>query len=176
MAIVAMGSNVDPDRHLLEAVEALAAVGQVREISTAYENPAVDRPGQSDFVNAAVWLDTRFLPRDLCQRLRTLEIRLGRTASMDKCSRRTIDLDLCLWGSRVDENPDHPIPDPDLLTRGYLAAIVSELIPNFQHPITGEPMAQSASRLAPSTTLTPRMSLTSSMRRAALRSGRKVNV
>lgn len=175
MAIVAMGSNIEPARHLLEAVEALAAVGEVREVSMAYRNPAVDRPGHPDFVNVAVWLETHFRPRNLCERLRALERHLGRTNAMGKFSPRTIDLDLCLWGSRVDENPDHPIPDPDLITRAYLATTVSELIPDFPHPVTGEPLAQIASRLAPSATLIPQPNLAKAMRRAAARSARTID-
>lgn len=173
--MVAMGSNLEPDRHLLKAVEALAAVGEVKQVSTAYENPAVDRPGQPDFVNAAVWLETEVPPRDLWGQLRVLERELGRTASMGKFAPRTIDLDLCLWGAHIDDNPDHPVPDPDLLTRGYLAATVSELIPDFLHPITGESMAQIAKRLAPATDLTPRPDLTEAMRLAAERSGRPID-
>jgi 2-amino-4-hydroxy-6-hydroxymethyldihydropteridine diphosphokinase len=167
MAIIALGSNVEAERHLPLAVAALAELGIVRQVSTAYENPAFGPPGQPDFLNAAVWLDTDEAPALLRQHLHAIEDTLGRQREDDRYAPRKIDLDLCLWDRRVDAGPDHPLPDPDLIKRAYLAATVAELIPDFVHPVTNEAIRAIAERLAPGADLRPRHTVTADMRRAA---------
>lgn len=166
MAIIALGSNVNGEHYLPLAVKALAELGRVHKVSTAYENPAVGPPGQPDFLNAAVWLETEGTPDSLRQHLHDIELRLGRQRSTERYAPRTVDLDLCLWDGQVDNRPDHLLPDPDLLTRAYLAVIVAELVPELDHPVTGEPMQAIADRLAPGADLRPRPDLTAEMRRA----------
>jgi 2-amino-4-hydroxy-6-hydroxymethyldihydropteridine diphosphokinase len=166
MAIIALGSNVDPEVNLPLAVEALSALGDVRGVSTAYENSAVGPPGQPDFVNAAVWLETDQAPDDLRRQLHAIERRLRRRPSDDRYAPRTADLDLCLWDQRVDPQSDHPLPDPDLLSRAYLAVVVAELVPNLEHPVTGETMRAIAARLAPGAVLRARPELTIALRKA----------
>lgn len=166
MAIIALGSNVDAESYLPLAVEALTELGRVHKVSTAYENPAVGPPGQPDFLNAAVWLQTDEEPDVLRRHLHEIESRLGRERQSDRYAPRTVDLDLCLWDRRVDARSDHPLPDPDLLTRAYLAAVVAELLPDFEHPETGETMRAIAERLAPGADLRPRPGVTAEMRRA----------
>jgi len=169
MAIIALGSNVDAEHYLPLAVEALTELGQVRKVSTAYENPAVGPPGQPDFLNAAVWLETDKGPDSLRQHLHAIELQLGRGRGGDRYAPRTVDLDLCIWDQQVDDRSDHPLPDPDLLTRAYLAAVVAELVPDFVHPATGETMQAIADRLAPGADLRPRPGVTAEMRQAGTR-------
>jgi 7,8-dihydro-6-hydroxymethylpterin-pyrophosphokinase len=44
-------------------------------------------------------------------------------------------------------DPEFPLPDPDILTRGHLAVPLAELAPDFCHPITGEALGAIAARL-----------------------------
>jgi 2-amino-4-hydroxy-6-hydroxymethyldihydropteridine diphosphokinase len=166
MAIVGLGSNVQADHFFPLAVKALSELGTIRGISTAYENPAVGPPGQPDFLNAAVWLETDKPPKTLRQHLHQIEDQLGRVRDTDRHAPRTIDLDLCLWDHQVNALPDHPLPDPDLLSRAYLAAVVAELIPTLKHPVTGETMQSIAERLSPGADLRPRTDVTNAMREA----------
>ena len=65
------------------------------------------------------------------------------------------DLDLCLFGSRI-ESGSVTLPDPDLLEHAYTAAPIAELDPDFRHPVTGEPMGDIARRLRKGADLTRR--------------------
>ncbi|MGH2606011.1 MAG: 2-amino-4-hydroxy-6-hydroxymethyldihydropteridine diphosphokinase [Anaerolineales bacterium] len=154
-AFVLLGSNLDPESNLLRAVAGLARLGEIRRVSSVYQSPPVARPGQPDFLNAAVLLETEHDPPALQRALRDLEAELGRVRGSDKHEARTIDLDLCLYGSRIDTG-SMTLPDPDLLEHAYAAAPIAELDPAFRHPVTGEPMGQIARRLREEADLTRR--------------------
>ncbi len=168
-AFVSLGSNIEPERYLPQAVSALRELGRLQAVSAAYQNPAVGQTAQPDFLNAAVLLDTDLSPQVLRRDLSRLESRLGRRRTADKFAPRTIDLDLVLYGSKLLEEAGLHIPDPDLLVRAYLAVSVAELAPDFRHPITGERLAAIASRLAPSARLTLHPDVTRQIRLLAAR-------
>lgn len=152
-ALISLGSNIEPERHLPLAADGMHALGRVLAVSQAYRNPAIGPEGQPPFLNAGVLLDTALAPRLLQRELRRIESRLGRRRTADKFAPRVIDLDLVLYGTLVLEEGSLRLPDPDLLERPYLAVLMAELAPDARHPITGERMAALAARLAPSAKL-----------------------
>jgi len=126
----------------------MAGLGRVTGVSRVYASPAVGPPGQPGFLNAAVLIETEIAPEELRWRLRRIESDLGRVRSDDKYAARPIDLDLVLYDDLVVDVATLRLPDPELLTRGYLAVTVAELSPERRHPLTGETMATIAGRLA----------------------------
>ena len=145
LAFIVLGSNIQPEVHLPAAISQLHSVGQMVAVSRAYLSKPEGGRGQPDFLNAAVLIGVTEEPADVRALLRQIETALGRVRTEDKYSSRTIDLDLVLLGDRVD--PDFPLPDPDILTRGHLAVPLAELAPDFCHPITGEALGTIAARL-----------------------------
>jgi len=155
-AVISLGSNIDPKRHLPEAAARLAELGRVVAASGVYASPAAGPPGQPDFLNAAVLLETEIVPEDLRSRLRRVESDLGRVRTEDRYAPRPIDLDLVLYDDLVVEGSGLRLPDPDLLTRGYLAVTAAEVDPARRHPVTGESLATISGRLVSAARLTAR--------------------
>jgi 2-amino-4-hydroxy-6-hydroxymethyldihydropteridine diphosphokinase len=147
LAFISLGSNIEPEIHLPRAIIALAALGRVVEVSNVYQNPALSSSPQADFLNAAALLETDLQPLEIRRILRGIEAVLGRVRSEDKYAPRTIDLDLCLFGDLEIESENVTLPDPELLSRAYLAIPMAELAPDFPHPVTHEPLAKIAARL-----------------------------
>ena len=114
-------------------------------VSQAYQSKPMGGRSQPDFLNAAVLIDVTQEPVNVRTLLREIETALGRVRTEDKYASRTIDLDLVLLGDLVD--PEFPLPDPAILTRGHLAVPLAELAPDFCHPITGEALGTIAVRL-----------------------------
>lgn len=180
---LSLGSNLEPERHLVEAVRHLQRLGDVLACSRAWQSPPADGSQQPDYLNAAVLLATELDASELYERrLPAIEAALGRRRDpTDRYAPRTIDIDLSLFDRSVFAReprcgrlipvppPEHAgesamrapfpriaphidpfsvkIPDPDILTRPFVAIPLAELAPSLIHPITGEPLATIAARL-----------------------------
>jgi len=146
-AYISLGSNIEPELNLLRAARALKSFGTLLATSRVYRNPAIAGEPQPEYLNAAVLLLTDREPEALRQELRTIETDLGRVRTADKFAPRTIDLDLCLYGSLTLESDELTLPDPDIDTRPYLAVTLAELDPDFVPPGGDESLSAIALRL-----------------------------
>lgn len=148
-AVVLLGSNIEPQQHLRAALEPLQGCGALVALSSIWVSPAAGRPELPDFHNAAVELGTELEAPELRQRLRAIEDDLGRVRHNDRFASRTIDLDLVLFGERVEPAGPPVLPDPDLLCFAHAIIPVAELDPTRLLPGTTETLGEIADRLAP---------------------------
>lgn len=155
-AFISIGSNIEPDKHIVLGFQRLAELGRVLAVSKVYENPAVGPSGQPDFLNAAMLIETNLPLDEVREKLTEIEYELGRTRSDDNYDARTIDLDLCLYSDFVSRSDVVAFPRPDILERAYLAVTLSELDPEYRHPVTDERLADLAARLRPGAKLLER--------------------
>ena len=154
-ALVLLGSNIEPERHLHRAVELLDARCRLLAVSSVYESPPIDREGRVDagqpnYLNAAVLLETE-LPAEQLKRdvLREIEQRLGRQRSEDKYAARTIDLDIVLYNEKTVDQEGRWASDSHLLTRPYLVYPLAEVAPHVRPLAAGQPLAEIAASLPP---------------------------
>ncbi len=148
--LLGLGSNIEPERYLPEALDRIGLLLTVEAISSTYVSAAVASPGSPDFHNAVLSVSTELTPAALkWEVLRPLEAELGRRRSAEKSAPRTIDLDLVMFGSLVLEDPAAGLrlPHPDLLTMAYVAVPAAEIAPQTLHPETGETLQTIARRL-----------------------------
>lgn len=156
LTFIALGSNIEPEVNLPRAAQRLRVIGAMRGVSMVYQNAAIGPSAAPDFLNAAVLIETDLSAPEMRDLLRRIEADLGRVRTADKYASRTIDLDLVLLGAQVISGPQITLPDPDLLSRPYLAVTLAELAPAFVHPVTGETLAAIAERLRAGAELHPR--------------------
>jgi 2-amino-4-hydroxy-6-hydroxymethyldihydropteridine diphosphokinase len=147
--VVSLGSNIDKERNLPEAVRWLSRHCRLLAVSNVYETCPVGLEDQPTFLNAAVLLESELDAAAFrLEILAPLERALHRVRTADKNAPRTIDADLTLFNDAVfDLDADHPIPDPDLLQAAHVAVPVAEIVPDMHHPETGELLAGIAQRL-----------------------------
>lgn len=163
LAILELGSNIEPEANLPRAVSALSEIGNIRAISKAYRTEPFGPPGQPPFVNAALSMETDLEPLALRQRLRQIEADIGRQRGFYKYAPRAIDIDLCLYGQRTLNQERLELPDPDIFERPYLARTIAEIAPDFMHPVAKTSMADIANELDPEHSLEPDPALSESL-------------
>ena len=146
-AFISLGSNVEPEKYLPLAVARLSSVGRLVRVSHVYQNRAIGAEPQPDFLNAAALVLVDHSPDEVRGRLRAIEEALGRARDHDRYAPRTIDLDLCLYGSVVLTTREMELPHPQSTTQAYVAVPLAELEPEFAHPLDGRTLATLAEHL-----------------------------
>ena len=149
-AFLALGSNIDPRRNLSAACAELAGNGVILASSRVWQTVPVGFREQPPFLNAAVLLETPASARALrCDVIPVIESGLQRVRDPDnRNGPRTIDIDIALFNRDVIRVDGCRIPDPDILTRPYLALTLAELDAGYVHPETGATLAEIASTLS----------------------------
>ena len=145
---ISLGSNIEPEHNLPEAIRLLAEHCSLVAISPIYETAPVGTTEQANFLNAAVLLETELSAQRLKREvLQPIEQQLKRVRTADKNAPRTIDLDITLFGNQVLELGTRHLPDPELLRYPHIAQPLADLAPQLRHPETGQTLAEIAQSL-----------------------------
>ena len=144
-AVIAFGSNIEPDKHVPEAIRRLKEIMRVLAISPVYRTPPVGAPGSPPYWNGALLVETDIPPQELHDRvLRGIEASLGRVRTSDPNAPRTIDLDLILYEGETSDDPRLPLPSTDLFGYAHVAIPVADIVPEW--PLNDERVADVAAR------------------------------
>lgn len=162
-AYLSLGSNIRPEINLPAAVELIAKLGRVVRVSRVWQSAPVGDTRQPDFCNAAVLLETALSAEDLCGEggvLRTIESQLGRERDpLNKNAMRTIDIDLSLFNDEAREVQGKSIPDPDIVSRAFVARPLAELDALRRLPRIDRTLAEVAAELDRDGTLRERLDI-----------------
>ncbi|UCC62957.1 MAG: 2-amino-4-hydroxy-6-hydroxymethyldihydropteridine diphosphokinase [Anaerolineae bacterium] len=147
-AFISLGSNIDAEHNLPEAVRRLSVRTRLLAASTVYETQPVGQLDQLNFLNAAVLIETHLTAAELKDRiLAAIEQELGRVRTADKNAPRTIDLDISLFNDQVLEVGNRRIPDPEICQFAHIAQPLANLAPQMRHPETGQTLHEIAQGL-----------------------------
>ena len=140
-AYVGVGANLgDREQTIRRAIEMLAAQPEVDVvgISTLRETEPWGPVQQPPYLNGAVALDTELDPRDLLDLLLDVERSLGRDRATEvRFGPRTLDLDLLVHGSIVQDEPGLTLPHPRLHERRFALEPLADLEPELVVPGRG---------------------------------------
>jgi 2-amino-4-hydroxy-6-hydroxymethyldihydropteridine diphosphokinase len=139
-AYVALGSNLgDSRQHLLDAMEALAALPQtvVTARSRIYRTPPWGVTDQPDFLNAVVALETVLPPHDLLDALLTIERAAGRQRNGERWGPRTLDLDLLHVVGQTINDERLTLPHPHIADRAFVLLPLHDVAPELEIPGRG---------------------------------------
>jgi 2-amino-4-hydroxy-6-hydroxymethyldihydropteridine diphosphokinase len=134
-AFISIGSNIAPEKNVLEALRLLASHVKILKISTVYLTEPLQGKSQPKYYNCVVKIETDIDPHDLkLDVLRPIEEKLGRKRTEDKYASRTIDLDLIAYGDLCITTKELVVPDPEVQERVFLAVPLCEIEPGLQLP------------------------------------------
>jgi 2-amino-4-hydroxy-6-hydroxymethyldihydropteridine diphosphokinase len=131
-AFLGLGSNLgDRWAILRRAVAGLRERDVVVAVSPVYETDPVGGPGGQDrYLNLVVELDTDRQPRQLLALAQALEREAGRRREVH-WGPRTLDVDVLLIGDIRVEEEDLVVPHPNMWTRRFVLAPLSDLAPEL---------------------------------------------
>ena len=121
--VIGLGSNIDPEANLEQAVQELKSRFKVSKRSQWTRTKPIGIQDQPDFYNGALLMETELEQQSLKKELKRIEDILGRDRSLPKFGPRTIDLDILIWNKKV--------VDEDYYERDFLRKGVEEIIPDL---------------------------------------------
>jgi len=151
IAWVGLGGNLGDVRATLAAALRRLEGGAVRvqAVSSLWRTRPLGPADQPDFLNAAARLASGLGPRELLERLKSIEAELGRVAR-PRWRERELDLDLLLaWedGPVVVSATTLRLPHGGLEERAFVLAPLLEVDPLLRHPRDGHRLEEDLARL-----------------------------
>ena len=123
-AYILLGTNIDPEENIIEAIKLLDDRVKIHLVSRFWQSAPFNGSGP-DFLNAVVWISTRLSESELNEQVLTpIENQLGRHRTADKNAPRTIDLDILIF--------DEEILHPSEFSKDYLLVPMNEVRPDLK--------------------------------------------
>jgi 2-amino-4-hydroxy-6-hydroxymethyldihydropteridine diphosphokinase len=147
LAYLALGSNRGGRRRRIEAaLREISRAAPILAVSSFYRTDPVGHADQPFFWNAVAAVRWRGSAARLLALAQDVERRVGRTASF-RNGPREIDVDVLDLGGRRRASPDPVLPHPRLSARRFVLAPLSEIAPEWRHPVSGKSAAKLLARL-----------------------------
>lgn len=122
-AIIALGSNIDPEYNIPYALKVIDEKFTIAEMSEFIYTKPLLYENQADFLNGAVLVYTELSADKIVQVLKEIEDEMKRNRNGIKNGPRNIDLDLIVYHGEV--------VDDDVYKRDFLQNSIRELMPEL---------------------------------------------
>ena len=146
-ALISMGANVDPLDNLYEGSHDIASQFKILNRSGVYQTEDTREGHQGQYyLNRVLQIETSLPYAEFRASLKAIEKARGRESGNREVI--PLDLDILTFGNQVFNDQGKQIPDPGILTHGYINLPLAEIIPDFRHPGTGTSIEDILSKIA----------------------------
>ena len=137
-----VGSNVgDRLENIREAIRRLSARMKILRESSVYETSPLEITDQPDFLNAVLEAETDLSWAETLSVIKKIEADMGREKTI-RFGPRNIDIDILFYDDVVMDTPGLTIPHPRMHTRAFVLEPLSEIVPEYVHPLLKKTVAQ----------------------------------
>lgn len=133
-----LGGNIgDREKALqLALFEINLLIGVITAQSSIYETEAWGVENQQAYLNQCIEVKTGLNPNELIHKLLHIEKELGRERTESETYEpRTIDIDILFYNQEIIDSKQLTIPHPRLHLRKFVLIPLSDICPNYLHPI-----------------------------------------
>ncbi len=142
-ALLGLGSNLgDREQTLFTAIDEIGALPNVRVSKRSGLHRAMPiggPPGQGEFLNAAIVVETAIPPLPFLDLLQRIEHRHGRER-LERWAARSLDIDLLVYGDEVIETASLIVPHLRMSFRRFVLEPAAEVAARMVHPVIGWPI------------------------------------
>jgi 2-amino-4-hydroxy-6-hydroxymethyldihydropteridine diphosphokinase len=131
-----LGSNLDDrEKNLLLAIKKInEQTGTVLSVSSLYKTQPWGISDQPEFLNQVIEIESDHSPRQMLQKLQSIETEIGRKTTV-RWGSRVIDIDILFFGDDIVSEKDLIIPHPEISGRRFTLLPLSEIAPGYLHPL-----------------------------------------
>ena len=115
---------------------------KILAVSSLYETKPLGESSQPDFINCVARIETDYLPQELLEIAKTIEVTLGREPHTHMLP-RPMDIDILLYDKLDHDSIDLMIPHSRLTKRRFVLEPLLEIDEDIIHPVTGRPLKES---------------------------------
>jgi 2-amino-4-hydroxy-6-hydroxymethyldihydropteridine diphosphokinase len=139
LAYLILGSNIQPEKNLVRALQLLQEQGRIEKISNAWESQSVGAEGPN-YLNLCIAFSTPLDWPELKQQvILPIELQLGRRRTENKFAARTMDIDIILY--------DDTSCDDKSWEKAFVVVPLAEIYPDYLNPLKNESIRETAARL-----------------------------
>jgi 2-amino-4-hydroxy-6-hydroxymethyldihydropteridine diphosphokinase len=132
--ILGVGTNLgDRSANLTAAKSAIANFIKIDRQSSIYETAPWGMLEQPDFLNQIWEGTTSLIPSDLLEKIKQVEVELGRIPTV-LYGPRLIDIDILLYSNIIYKSAELTIPHPHISERVFVLAPLADLEPELIIP------------------------------------------
>lgn len=138
---LSLGSNLgDRPLNIARAIKELKKAVKFSASSSFYQTEPIGNKNQPWFLNMALGGETEKSPQELLELIKEIERLAGRNVNDPDSSAapRPIDIDILFYGDvmlSMSKDDDLTIPHPRLHLRRFVLEPLTEIAPDFTHPI-----------------------------------------
>ena len=130
---LSLGSNIDAQRNIRLALDALASQFSALRLSSIYESESIG----DNFLNLVVAVETELSLVLVQEFLKQLEESQGRDRTQAKFSSRPIDVDILFYGDDSGAALGIDLPRAEITRNAFVLLPLAELLPKTRHKPTG---------------------------------------
>lgn len=134
---LSLGSNMgDKRENLLEAIKRVGELEntEVVKSSTILETEPFGYIEQDNFLNACLEVKTLLTPQEFLSSILKIELDMGRVREI-KWGPRVIDIDILFYDNEIIQEDNLAVPHPWICEREFVLEPLSEIAPNYVHPL-----------------------------------------
>jgi 2-amino-4-hydroxy-6-hydroxymethyldihydropteridine diphosphokinase len=134
------GSNEDDRiRNLQKAKDFIGErIGTVSRESDIYETEPWGYKSEKYYLNQCLLIETNLSPEKMMEVILDIENTMGRRREKRKYRDRKIDIDILFYNDEKIRFRDITIPHPRLHERRFVLVPLSEIVPQYIHPVLGK--------------------------------------
>ena len=133
---IQLGSNIgERESFISKSMEQIEEnIGEIITESSVFETIPWGNENQNNFLNSVIKIKTPFDSFKVLKKSQEIENNLGRVR-VEKWGERTIDIDILFYNNKIINTKELIIPHPLIQQRKFVLVPLSEIAPNYTHPI-----------------------------------------